>query len=94
MANGHMHALQATKQLYKSSLIILNAIPVYHCSSLNGSICKECAHKRIGTHRNLHCVVLLCGGCDCMWWWLYVVVEAVHGVDGHLCMAVLGGITI
>ena len=30
-------------------------------------------------------VVFLCGGCDCMWWWLYVVVEAVHGGDGHLC---------
>ena len=47
-------------------------------------------------HCNLHCVVVvvqagigivvfLCGGCDCMWWWLYVVVEAVHGGDGHLC---------
>ena len=22
-----------------------------------------------------------------MWWWLYVVVEAVHGGDGHLCVA-------
>ena len=32
-------------------------------------------------------VVFLCGGCDCMWWWLYVVVEAVHGGDGHLCVA-------
>ena len=31
-------------------------------------------------------VVFLCGGCDCMWW--YVVVEAVHGGDGHLCVAV------
>ena len=29
-----------------------------------------------------------------MWWWLYVVVEAVHGAwgDGHLCAAVQGGI--
>ena len=27
-------------------------------------------------------VVFLCGGCDCMWWWLYVVVKAVHGGDG------------
>ena len=33
-------------------------------------------------------VVFLCGGCDCMWWWLYVVVEAVHGGDGHPCVAV------
>ena len=32
-------------------------------------------------------VVFLCGGCDCMWCWLYVVVEAVHGGDGHLCVA-------
>ena len=30
-------------------------------------------------------VVFLCGGCDCMWWWLFVVVEAVHRGDGHLC---------
>ena len=29
-------------------------------------------------------VVFLCGGCDCIWWWLYVVVEAVHGCDGHI----------
>ena len=36
-------------------------------------------------------VVFLCGGCDCMWWWLYVVVKAVHGGDGHLCVAVHGG---
>ena len=37
---------------------------------------------------------ILCGGCDCMWWWLYVVVEAVHGGDGHLCVAMHGGITV
>ena len=36
-------------------------------------------------------VVFLCGGCDCMWWWLYVVVEAVYG---HLCVAMHGGITV
>ena len=35
-------------------------------------------------------VVFLCGGCECMWWWLYVVVEVVHGGDGHLCVAVHG----
>ena len=29
-----------------------------------------------------------------MWWWFYVVVEAVHGEDGHLCVAVHGGITV
>ena len=29
-----------------------------------------------------------------MWWWLYVVVEAVHGGDGHPCVAVHGGITV
>ena len=29
-----------------------------------------------------------------MWWWLYVVVEAVHGGDGHLCVAMHGGITV
>ena len=39
-------------------------------------------------------VVFLCGGCDCMWWWLYVVVEAVHGGDGHLCVAMHGCITV
>ena len=39
-------------------------------------------------------VVFLCGVCDCMWWWLYVVVEAVHGGDGHLCVAMHGGITV
>ena len=39
-------------------------------------------------------VVFLCGGCDCMWWWLYVVIEAVHGGDGHLCVAMHGGITV
>ena len=38
-------------------------------------------------------VVIVCGG-GCMLWWLYVVVEAVHGGDGHLCVAVHGGITI
>ena len=37
-------------------------------------------------------VAFLCSGCDCMWWWLYVVVEAVHGGDGHLCVAVHCGI--
>ena len=26
-----------------------------------------------------------------MWWWLYVVVEAVYG---HLCVAMHGGITV
>ena len=39
-------------------------------------------------------VVFLCSGCDCMGWWLYVVVETVHGGDGHLCVAVHGGITV
>ena len=29
-----------------------------------------------------------------MWWWLYVVVEAVHGGDGHLCVAVHGGMIV
>ena len=24
-----------------------------------------------------------------MWWWLYAVVVAVHGGDGHLCVAVV-----
>ena len=33
-------------------------------------------------------MVIACGG-DCMWWWLYVEVEAVHGGDGHLCVAVV-----
>ena len=34
-------------------------------------------------------VVIVCsGGC------IYVVVEAVHGGDGHLCVAVHGGITV
>ena len=28
------------------------------------------------------------------WWWLYDVVEAVHGGVGHLCVAVHGGITV
>ena len=45
------------------------------------------------TNRHTLVMVFLCGGCDCMWWWLYVVVEAVHGGDGHLyvwqCMVVL-----
>ena len=39
-------------------------------------------------------LVFLCGGCHCMWWWLYVVVEAVHGGDGHLRVAVHGDITV
>ena len=39
---------------------------------------------------NRHTLQLaLCGGGSCggifMWWWLYVVVEAVHGADGHMC---------
>ena len=34
-------------------------------------------------------VVFLCGGDDCMLWWLYVVVVAVHGGDGHPCVAVV-----
>ena len=32
---------------------------------------------------------ILCGGDDCMWWWLYVVVEAVLEGDGHPCVAVV-----
>ena len=35
-------------------------------------------------------IVIVCGG-GCM---LYVVVEAVHGGDGHRCVAVHGGITM
>ena len=29
-----------------------------------------------------------------MWWWLYVVVEAVHEGDGHVCVATHDGITV
>ena len=39
-------------------------------------------------------VIFKCGGWDCMWWWLYVVVETVHEGVGHQCVAVHGGITV
>ena len=29
-----------------------------------------------------------------MWWRLYVMVEAVHGGNGHLCVSVHSGITV
>ena len=34
-------------------------------------------------------VVIVCGG-GCMLWYI----EAVHGGDGHLCVAMHGGITV
>ena len=50
------------------------------------------------TQTNRHTLQLaLCGGGGCggiFMWWLYVVVEAVHGGDGHLCVAMHGGITV
>ena len=55
------------------------------------------AHLLMCAQTNRHTLQLaLCGGggCDCMWWWLYVVVKAVHGGDGHLCVAMHGGITV
>ena len=57
------------------------------------------AHTLMCAQKNRHTLQLaLCGGgggCGCIFmWWLYVVVEAVHGGDGHLCVAVHGGITV
>ena len=77
-------------------LAVMVITPAATCAG--GVFLGALTHLLMCAQTNRHTLQLaLCGdggGCDCMWWWLYVVVEAVHGGDGHLCGAVHGGITV